>query len=395
MNTNFAQRMSALGTEGAFEVLARAKRLEAQGRNIIHLEIGEPDFDTPAHIIEAASDAMRRGYTHYTPAAGIIEVREAVAEYMSRTRGIHVGADEVIIVPGSKNVLLFAMLALIEKGDEVIYPEPGYPIYESVARFVGAKLRPIRLREENDFCFDVDEFRSLLNPRTRMIILNSPHNPCGSMVQQADIEAIAEAILETNAFVLSDEIYSRILYEGTHYSIAAVPGMKSRTIIMDGLSKTYAMTGWRVGFGVMAPALVEKMAQLMVNSSSCAASFSQMATIAALSGPQESVEGMVAEFRKRRQVIVEELNTIDGIRCRMPKGAFYAFPNVTAIETRAQRLSTFLLDECGLACLPGTAFGRGGEGYLRFSYANSLEKIREGMLRMRKAVADYSSVAMV
>src|SRR5437868_97791 len=240
MNTNFAQRMSALGTEGAFEVLARAKQLEAQGRHVIHLEIGEPDFDTPAHIIDAATEAMRRGYTHYTPAAGIREVREAVAAYISRTRGINVEPDEAIIVPGSKNVLLFAMLALIEKGDEVIYPDPGYPIYESVARFVGAKLRPIRLREENDFCFDLDELRSLLNPRTRMVILNSPHNPCGSILERADIEAIAQAVMETNAFVLSDEIYSRILYEATPYSIAAVPGMKSRTIIMDGLSKTYA-----------------------------------------------------------------------------------------------------------------------------------------------------------
>jgi len=389
VDIEFAFRMGTLGTETAFEVLARARRLEAQGRHIIHLEIGEPDFDTPAHITEAAIRAMRDGYTHYTPAAGIMEARQAVADYMARTRGIRVDAGNVIITPGSKNVLLFAMLSLVNPGDEVIYPDPGYPIYESIARFVGATLRPIRLREENDFRFDLDEFRALLTPRTRMVVLNSPHNPCGSALDRADVEAIAEAVLPTKAYVFSDEIYSRILYEGTHYSIAAVPGMQDRTIILDGLSKTYAMTGWRIGFGVMRPELVDKMAQLMINSSSCAAAFSQIATIAALSGPQDSVDRMVAEFRARRQIIVDELTRIEGVRCRMPRGAFYAFPNVAAIDTDVKRLGAFLLDEAGVACLAGTAFGEGGRGYLRFSYANSQENIREGIRRMREALPKY------
>ncbi len=389
MGVEFAHRMVTLGTETAFEVLARARRLEAQGRHIIHLEIGEPDFDTPAHIQEAGIRAIRDGYTHYTPAAGIMEARQAVADYLSRTRGIPVDAGQVVIVPGSKNILLFAMLALVNPGDEVVYPNPGYPIYESLARFIGATLKPIRLREEHDFRFDLDEFRSLLTPRTRLVVLNSPHNPCGSTLERSDIEAIAEAVMRTDAYVISDEIYSRILYEGTPYSIAAVPGMQERTIILDGLSKTYAMTGWRIGFGAMRPELVEKMSQLMINSSSCAAGFSQIATIAALAGPQDSVDAMVAEFRARRQVIVDELNRIEGVRCRMPKGAFYAFPNVSAIETDVKRLSTFLLDEGGVACLHGTAFGDGGRGYLRFSYANSQENIREGLRRMRDALARY------
>lgn len=392
MKLEFAQRMSSLGTETAFEVMARAKRLEAEGRSIIHLEIGEPDFDTPEHITEAAIRALRDGYTHYTPAAGIPKVREAVADYIARTRGIPVQSSQVILVPGSKNILLFALMALVNPGDEVIYPDPGYPIYESVARFLGATLRPIRLREENDFRFDLDEFRSLLGPRTRMVILNSPHNPCGSVLERADIEAIADAVMGSKAYVLSDEIYSRILYEGTHYSIAAVPGMQERTIIMDGLSKAYAMTGWRVGFGVMPPELVQKMSQLMINSNSCAAAFSQIATIAALSGPQDSVDKMVREFRVRRQIIVDELNKIDGVTCRMPKGAFYVFPNVSALDQDVKRLASYLLDEAGLACLAGTAFGEGGRDYLRFSYANNQESIREGMRRMREALVTCSAV---
>jgi aspartate/methionine/tyrosine aminotransferase len=379
--------MSSLGTETAFEVLAAARRLEAKGRSIVHLEIGEPDFDTPVHITEAAIRAMHDGYTHYTPAAGLPEARFAVADYVSRTRRIRVTPEEAILVPGSKNILLFAALALANPGDEIIYPDPGYPIYESVARFIGATPRPIRLREENDFRIDLDEFRALLSPRTRMVILNSPHNPCGSILEREDIEAIAQAVLKTNAWVLSDEIYSRIQYEGTPYSILSVPGMQERTILMDGLSKAYAMTGWRLGFGVMPPELVEKMAKLMINSSSCAAAFTQMATIAALTGPQNSVTEMVAEFRARRDLIVSELNQTHGVSCRMPKGAFYAFANVTAIHEEAKPLSTRLLEEGGVACLPGTAFGEGGRGYLRFSYANSQEKIREGMHRLREVVS--------
>ncbi len=389
MNLEWAQRMGTLGTETAFEVLARARNLERQGKHIVHLEIGEPDFDTPAHITEAAIKAMHDGYTHYTPAAGILEARQAVADYVTRTRRIPVKPEHVIIVPGSKNVLLFAMLALVNPGDEVVYPDPGYPIYESVARFVGATLRPIRLREENDFRFDLDEFRSLVGPRTRMVVLNSPHNPCGSMLDRADIEAVAAAVLPTRAMVLSDEIYAQIAYEGEPYSIASVPGMQDRTIILDGMSKTYAMTGWRVGFGIMRPELVERMAQLMINSSSCAAGFSQIATIAALNGPQDAVTAMVAEFKTRRQIIIDELNRMDGVTCRSPRGAFYAFPNVSAIEPESKRLADFLLEEGGVACLAGTSFGAGGRGFLRFSYANNQENIREGMRRVRGALQRY------
>jgi len=387
MKTEFAERMNGLGTETAFEVLAAARRLEAKGRNIVHLEIGEPDFETPVHITEAAIRALHDGYTHYTPAPGLPEARFAVADYVSRTRGIKATPEQAILVPGSKNILLFAALALVNPGDEVIFPDPGYPIYESVARFVGATPRPIRLREENDFRIDLDEFRALLSPRTRLVILNSPHNPCGSILEREDVEAIAQAVLKTDAYVLSDEIYSRIQYQGTHYSILSVPGMQERTILMDGLSKAYAMTGWRLGFGVMPPELVEKMSKLMINSSSCAAAFTQMATIAALTGPQNSVTEMVAEFRARRDLIVRELNQTHGVSCRMPRGAFYAFANVTAIHEEAKHLSTRLLEEGGVACLPGTAFGEGGGGFLRFSYANNQEKILEGMRRLREVVA--------
>lgn len=394
MNLELARRMSALGTETAFEVLAKARRLEAAGRHIVHLEIGEPDFATPAHIIEAAVKALHEGYTHYTPAAGIPEVRQAIADYVARTRKIAVEPGQVIITPGSKNVMLFAMLALIEPGDEVVYPDPGYPIYESLARFIGATLRPVRLREDADFRFDLDEFRSLLGPRTRLVMLNSPHNPCGSILDRRDIEAIAAAVAPTRAFVLSDEIYGRIAYEGESFSIASVPGMQDRTIILDGLSKTYAMTGWRIGFGVMRPDLVERMAQLMINSSSCAAAFAQMATIAALAGPQDAVDAMIAEFRARRHIVIDELNRIAGVRCRMPGGAFYAFPNVSAIDTDAKGLAEFLLDDAGVACLAGTSFGAGGQGYLRFSYANSQDNIREGMRRLREALPRYRPAAV-
>ncbi len=393
MDIKFAKRIGKLGSEGAFQVMARAKELEAQGRDIIHLEIGEPDFDTPEHIKEAAMRALREGYTHYTPSAGMTPVREAVADYLARTRHIPIRADQVIIVPGSKNILMFALLALVEPGDEVIYPDPGYPIYESLARFIGAKLRPIRLREENGFRLDLDELRSMLNARTRLVILNSPHNPCGSVLGKGDVEAIASAVLPTRAFVLSDEIYSRILYQGEHYSIAAVPGMQERTIIMDGLSKTYAMTGWRIGFGAMPAPLVEKMAQLMVNSNSCAAAFSQMATVAALTGPQDAVDRMVAEFRERQKLIVNLLNSLDGVTCLAPGGAFYVFPNVSQVTDDVNALASSLLEQFGLACLAGTAFGPAGAGYLRFSYANSQANIRKGINRLREALATLPALA--
>jgi aspartate/methionine/tyrosine aminotransferase len=381
--------MSELGTETAFEVLARARELERAGKSVVHLEIGEPDFDTPAHIKDAAIRALHDGFTHYTPSAGLYEAREAVAEHVSVTRGIPVDPDEIVITPGSKPIMFFAILALVDPGDEVIYPDPGYPIYESVARFAGAVAKPLVLREERGFRVDPDELRRLVNPKTRLIVLNSPHNPCGSVLTRNDIEAIAEIVGRSGAMVLADEIYWQIMYDSTHVSLASIPGMKERTIILDGFSKAYAMTGWRLGFGVMRKDLAAKIARLMVNSNSCAAAFTQIAGIAALRGPQEPVKKMVAEFRRRRDVIVQGLKGVEGVTCAVPSGAFYAFPNVTKIDPDSKRLADFLLTDGGLACLSGTAFGEHGRGYLRFSYANSVEKIEEGLRRMREALKRY------
>ncbi|MBI2202206.1 MAG: pyridoxal phosphate-dependent aminotransferase, partial [Armatimonadetes bacterium] len=319
-----AERMLGLGTETAFEVLARARELERSGKSIVHLEIGEPDFDTPAHIKEAAIRALHDGFTHYTPSAGLYEAREAVAEYIEVTRGIPVDPDEVVITPGSKPVMFFAILALVNPGDEVIVPNPGYPIYESVARFVGGVAKPLVHREEREFRVDPEALRRLMTPKTKLVVLNSPHNPCGSVLTRNDIEAIAEIVARSNAMVLADEIYCQIMYDSTHTSIASLPGMKDRTIVLDGFSKAYAMTGWRLGFGVMRKDLAAKMAQLMVNSNSCAAAFTQIAGIAALRGPHEPVKKMVAEFRRRRDVIVAGLNAIEGVSCAVPAGAFYA-----------------------------------------------------------------------
>ncbi len=381
--------MSELGTETAFEVLARARELERAGKSVVHLEIGEPDFDTPAHIKDAAIRALHDGFTHYTPSAGLYEAREAVAEHVSVTRGIPVDPDEIVITPGSKPIMFFAILALVDPGDEVIYPDPGYPIYESVARFAGAVAKPLVLREERGFRVDPDDLRRLVNPKTRLIVLNSPHNPCGSVLTRNDIEAIAEIVGRSGAMVLADEIYWQIMYDSTHVSLASIPGMKERTIILDGFSKAYAMTGWRLGFGVMRKDLAAKIARLMVNSNSCAAAFTQIAGIAALRGPQEPVKKMVAEFRRRRDVIVQGLKEVEGVTCAVPSGAFYAFPNVTKIDPDSKRLADFLLTDGGLACLSGTAFGEHGRGYLRFSYANSVEKIEEGLRRMREALKRY------
>ncbi|MGH2361024.1 MAG: pyridoxal phosphate-dependent aminotransferase [bacterium] len=381
--------MSELGTETAFEVLARARELERAGKSVVHLEIGEPDFDTPAHIKDAAIRALHDGFTHYTPSAGLYEAREAVAGHVSVTRGIPVDPDEIVITPGSKPIMFFAILALVDPGDEVIYPDPGYPIYESVARFAGAVAKPLVLREERGFRVDPDELRRLVNPKTRLIVLNSPHNPCGSVLTRNDIEAIAEIVGRSGAMVLADEIYWQIMYDSTHVSLASIPGMKERTIILDGFSKAYAMTGWRLGFGVMRKDLAAKIARLMVNSNSCAAAFTQIAGIAALRGPQEPVKKMVAEFRRRRDVIVQGLKEVEGVTCAVPSGAFYAFPNVTKIDPDSKRLADFLLTDGGLACLSGTAFGDHGRGYLRFSYANSVEKIEEGLRRMREALKRY------
>lgn len=389
MELRLADRMAVLGTETAFEVLARARELERAGKSIVHLEIGEPDFDTPEHIKEAAIKALRDGYTHYTPSAGMPEVREAVAEHVEATRRIPVDPSEVVITPGSKPIMFFGILALVNPGDEVIYPNPGYPIYESVTKFAGGVPKPLVLREERGFRIDPAELRALVSPRTRLIVINTPHNPCGSTLTRDDLAAIAEVAQRVNCFVLADEIYWQIMYAGAHQSIISLPGMKDRTILLDGFSKAYAMTGWRLGFGVMPSALAARVAQLMVNSNSCAAAFTQIAGIAALRGPRGPVEAMVAEFRRRRDVIVNGLNAIDGVRCAMPTGAFYAFPNVRRIDEHSKRLADYLLNEAGVACLSGTAFGEHGQGYLRFSYANSVENIGEALRRVREALKRY------
>src|SRR6266567_2054280 len=377
-----AKRMARLGTETAFEVLVKAKALEAQGRDIVHLEIGEPDFDTPRNIIDAAVDALHKGFTHYGPSAGLMELREVIAQHVSETRRVNVTHDEVVVVPGGKPIIFFSILALAEQGDEVIYPNPGFPIYESMINYVGAKAVPIRLREGLDFRLDIDELAALINDRTKLIILNSPQNPTGGVLEKIDIERIAQSIGDRNIMVLSDEIYSRLIFEGEHHSIMSIDGMKERTILLDGFSKTYAMTGWRMGYGVMRADLATHIARLMTNSSSCTASFSQIAGIEALRGPQKSVDAMRAEFQKRRDVMVVGLNKIKGFSCRLPKGAFYVFPNITNTRWPSKKLADALLDDAGVAGLSGTAFGNFGEGYLRFSVANSIENIEKALDRV-------------
>jgi aspartate/methionine/tyrosine aminotransferase len=377
-----AQRMARLGTETAFEVLVKARALEAKGRDILHLEIGEPDFDTPRNIIDAGCDALHKGFTHYGPSAGLPQLRNAIAQYVSETRRVNVSPDEVVIVPGGKPIIFFSILALAEEGDEVIYPNPGFPIYESMINYVGAKAVPIRLREEMDFRLDVDELAGLINDRTKLIIINSPQNPTGGVLTKIDIERIAKAIGDRNITVLSDEIYSRLIFEGEHHSIISIDGMKERTILLDGFSKTYAMTGWRMGYGVMRADFAAHIARLMTNSSSCTASFTQIAGVEALRGPQDSVDQMCAEFKKRRDVMVSGLNKIKGFSCRLPKGAFYVFPNITKTGWKSKRLADALLDDAGVAGLSGTAFGDFGEGYLRFSVANSIENIEKALERV-------------
>jgi aspartate aminotransferase len=377
-----AKRMARLGTETAFEVLVKAKALEAQGRHIIHLEIGEPDFDTPGNIIEAGCDALRKGFTHYGPSAGMIELREVIAQHVSETRRVNVTPDEVVVVPGGKPIIFFSILALAEDGDEIIYPNPGFPIYESMINYVGAKAVPIRLREELDFRLDVDEFANLINDRTKLVILNSPQNPTGGVLTKDDIAAIARAIGDRNIMVLSDEIYSRLIFEGEEHSIMSIDGMKERTILLDGFSKTYAMTGWRMGYGVMRADLATHISRLMTNSNSCTASFTQVAGIEALRGPQDVVDRMRAEFQERRDVMVAGLNKIKGFSCRLPHGAFYVFPNIKATGWRSKKLGDALLDDAGVAALSGAAFGDFGEGYLRFSVANSVENIEKALDRI-------------
>ncbi|MEM3577238.1 MAG: pyridoxal phosphate-dependent aminotransferase [Candidatus Bathyarchaeia archaeon] len=383
MRSIFAKRMDTLGTETAFEVLAKAKALEKQGKEVIHLEIGEPDFDTPKNIKEAAVKALYSGYTHYVPAAGIPELREAIAEYISKTRRIEVDPEEVVVTPGAKPIMCFSILACVNEGEEVMYPNPGFPIYESLINFVGAKPVPIPLLEKNDFRLDHEDFKKKLTKKTKMIILNSPENPTGGVLTREDLKLIADCIADRDdILVLSDEIYSRIIYEGEHESIASLPGMKDKTIILDGFSKTYAMTGWRLGYGVMRKDVAQKVTQLMINSNSCTCAFVQMAGVEALRGPQNDVEKMVAEFKKRREVIVSGLNQIKGITCKKPRGAFYVFPNITGTGMNCREFGDRLLKEAGVAVLPGTSFGKYGEGYLRLSFANSVENIKKALDRI-------------
>ena len=379
-----AARMDHLGVEGAFNVLVRARALEAQGRDIIHLEIGEPDFATAAHIIEAAKQALDEGWTHYGPPQGLPELREAIAAHVCRMRGIRVGPEHVSVVPGGKPIIFFPMLALIEPGDEVIYPNPGFPIYESMINFLGAKPVPIPLVEERGFSFDLDRLRDSLSAKTKLLILNSPHNPTGGVIPATDIRAIAEMVRDRDLIVLADEIYSRIYFDQPPLSIATIPGMLEKTIILDGFSKTYAMTGWRMGYGIMPTSLVEAVNKLMVNSNSCTASFTQRAGIAALTGPQDGVIAMVQEFRRRRDAFCAGLNTLPGFRCAIPGGAFYAFPNITGTGLTSEALFDGLLDHAGVASLSGTAFGAYGEGYLRFSIANSYEKLMAAIDRIKQ-----------
>jgi aspartate aminotransferase len=382
-----AKRMSRLGTETAFVVLARAKQLEAAGTDVVHLEIGEPDFDTPENIIEAAISALRSGQTHYGPAAGLPQVRQTIAEHISRDRGLAVTADNVVVTPGGKPIIYFPLTALVDPGDEVIYPNPGFPIYESVINFLGAKAVPLQLREEKGFRFSIDELVDLVSERTKLLIINSPQNPTGGVLSATDLDAIAELAVEHDFWVLSDEIYSKIVYEGQHESIATRPGMLARTILLDGHSKTYAMTGWRLGYGIMPAELAEAVAKLQTNCTSCTATFTQLAGAAALTGPQDVVRSMVEEFRVRRDLLVDGLNAIGGFTCLRPKGAFYVFPNITALGISSKEAERKLLEEHGVAALAGTSFGAHGEGYLRFSYANSQENIRKALER----IADFAA----
>lgn len=387
MSSIFARRMQDLGTETAFEVLAKAKALEKQGREIIHLEIGEPDFDTPKNIRDAATKAMNSGYTHYVPAAGIPELREAIAEHISETRHITVNPEEVVVTPGAKPIIFFGILACVEIGDEVMYPNPGFPIYESLIKFIGAKPVPMPLKEENDFAIDTVDTLEKISDKTKMIILNFPENPTGGVLTKENLEVIADKVKDRDDLIIvSDEMYSRMIYEGEHRSIASLPGIKDKTVIIDGFSKTYAMTGWRLGYGVMPKSLAEKITQLMINSNSCTCAFSQMAGVEALRGPQDEVKRMVEELKRRREVIVSGLNRIEGITCKKPQATFYVFPNVKEVNMDSRKLPDFLLNKAGVATLSGTAFGEYGEGYMRFSFANSIPNIEKALTRTDEAL---------
>ena len=378
-----SERLARLGTETAFEVLVRARALEAQGRNVVHLEIGEPDFDTPSHITDAAVAALKSGVTHYGPSAGLPDLRQAVAEESTARRGVKATPEMVVVTPGGKPIMFYVILALVDPGDEVLYPNPGFPIYESMIRFIGGVPVPVRLLEEKAYALDVDQLVSKITAKTKLIILNYPHNPTGGIIPESGLRAVADAAARHGIPVLADEIYSRILYDGKHVSIAAMPGMEPHAIVLDGFSKTYAMTGWRLGYGIMPAPLAQVVAKLQTNAVSCTASFTQLAGVQALRGDQSSVDTMVAEFRRRRDAIVDGLRQIPGFKCPRPKGAFYVFPNIAGTGFSAKALADRLLDEAGVACLSGTAFGEWGEGHLRFSYANSLDNIQEALRRIK------------
>lgn len=382
----FAHRVKDLGTEKAFEVLSKCKKLEAEGKDIIHLQIGEPDFDTPKNIIDAGVAALRGGYTHYTPNTGLLEAKEAVVEYVKKYKNIDATPEEIVIVPGGKPTMFFSILALVEPGDEVIYPNPGYPIYESLIRFAGGIPVPMPLVEENDFNVDIEDLKKKINPKTKMVIINSPANPTGGLLSKRNIENIAELLIGKGIFVLSDEIYDRIVYEGSPTSMATIPEMKDYTIILDGFSKTYAMTGWRMGFGIMHRDIVKKVDRLMSNSTSNTAAFSQIAGIEALSGPQDEILKMVSEFKRRRDFMVDGLNSIDKISCKKPKGAFYVFPNIKDIGINSEKLADYILEEANVAVLDGASFGEYGEGHLRLSYATSMENIEKAISRINEAI---------
>jgi aspartate/methionine/tyrosine aminotransferase len=388
-----AERARDIGTETAFEAAVRARALEATGRHVIHLEIGEPDFETPAHVRRAAARALDDGWTHYGPPLGLPALREAIAVDATARKGFPVDPARVVVTPGAKPVMSFALMALAEPGDEVIYPDPGFPIYESMTRFVGATPVPITLREENEFRLDPSELRALVTDRTRLVIINSPHNPCGSVLTESDLRAIADLALERDLVVLADEIYGRILYDGQHHSIAAIPGMAEQTIVLDGFSKTYAMTGWRLGYAILPEELVQPYSRLIINTVSCTSTFSQLAAVEALTGPQDAVDAMVEEFRARRALVVAGLDRIPGFGCGMPQGAFYAFPNVGGTGLSGAQLAERLLTEAGVSVLAGTAFGDQGADFIRVSYANSRENLALGLERIGDVAAGLAAVA--
>lgn len=386
MEVKFAERTKTMGTEGAFEVLAKARKLEAGGREILHFEIGEPDFDTPMNIKNAAIDALNNGYTHYTPSSGLMEIRKAVADYISKTRGFDVKPEQVVVTVGAKPAITFSILSLVNPGEGVVYPDPGYPIYNAAALLAEAKPVPLPLLEEKDFRFSPDDLEKRITDKTKLIVINSPQNPTGGVLTREDFEDIAEIIGDREIYILSDEIYSRILYEGEFVSVTSVEKIRDRVILVDGFSKTYAMTGWRLGYAVARPEIVNMIAKYAINVYSCPTAFVQMAGIEALNGPQDEAEKMVKEFNERRDIFVKGLNEIPGVSCKLPKGAFYVFPNIKSFGKTSKEVADFLLNEAGVAALPGTAFGKYGEGYLRFSYATSKENIRKGLEKMKESL---------